>query len=81
MFAHICRVVRPFSHFHKFLLHQRIKEELATEKIMKLTRREFRVVRVFRLRHVERLSHVGFLFWMPQPHGRAIIGVGHEKMQ
>ena len=69
--------------------NQDIKEELATEKITKLTRREFRVVRVvrvvrvirvFRLRRVERLSHVGFLFWMPQPHGRAIIGVGHEKM-
>ena len=64
----------------------RIKEELATKKMMKLTRREFQVVqvvwviRVFRLHRVERLSHVGFLFWMPQPHGRAIIGVGHEKM-
>ena len=46
----------------------------------KLTRREFRVVRVFRLCHVKWLSHVGFLFWMPQPHGCAIIGVGHEKM-
>jgi len=63
--------------------NQDIKEELATEKITKLTRREFRVVRViqvFRLRRVERLSHVGFLFWMPQPHGHAIIDVGHEKM-
>jgi len=77
-----CQVVRQRARATTFA----IKEELATERITKLTRREFRVVRVvrvirvFRLRHVERLSHVGFLFWMPQPHGRAIIGVGHEKM-
>jgi len=77
----LCIVITHFiqANDSKLVKHW-IKEELATEKITKLTHRKFQVVRVFRLRRVERLSHVGFLFWMPQPHGCAIIGVGHEKM-
>jgi len=61
------------------------KKNWPRKKVTKLTRREFRVVRVVRVLHVlrilrvahqhwiERLCHVGFPFWMSQPHGCAVI--------
>ena len=55
------------------------KKNWPRKKVTKLTRREFRVVRVVRVlrvvhqRRIERLCHVGFPFWMSQPHGCAVI--------
>ena len=70
--GHTCR-----CSFH----YPSIKEELATEKDDKTYPPRVSSSSSIRLRRIEWLSHVGFLFWMPQPHGCAIIGVGHEKMQ
>jgi len=57
------------------------KKNQPQKMITKPTCCKFQVVQVIFQHHIEQLCHVGFLFWMPQSHGRAIIGVGHEKMQ